>query len=610
MDFGQLQLNRLVVANYKSIRRVEFVRPGNLCVLMGRNNAGKSNLLDALVFLSDASRNLPDALAAHGGDLAAIMHKKRDTDPVDITLEFQVGEDLRNELLAKLFSNNRQMTARQAAQTQFLRSVTLRVQLAPGRIIEELSAVNFTLTGRACILFQAKAGPGMVEYATGQVEMLCERQAGDLPHEVIAFHSGAVREAESRLCLGHPPGAAAYPISAQLAELVSGQLTTLQWVDPGRQLNARVPIAGEMELAPNAANLPDVLHWLHNNRPKHFKRIEAEVGRLVPELGRLYTPTFQNHTTLGMLEDEESDLAFTMEQISYGTKSAIAIITKVVLARPGMWLCIEEPETHLHPQAQVQLFRFLAEESKDKRIFVATHSTAIAAATPLDSLLLVGRDLDHCTMAARVTPADAHRVIDELGVHPSYNFAADAVVLVEEAEDVPIYEAWMKRHPQPLNVQFLEADGGNTLRCLANLRVASSPRVHTLVYLLLGSGTPIPGPMHSLHEHLVNELHLPSDHIIELEARAPHAYLFSVPALQKVFPQLATPMSDLGQRVSRAAAEPDPRAAFRGLLRELRLPNGDGLAPARVAQALESLPTQITGLLEHVEQQAGAYQSV
>ena len=127
MDFGQLQLNRLVVANYKSIRRVEFVRPGNLCVLMGRNNAGKSNLLDALVFLSDASRNLPDALAAHGGDLAAIMHKKRDTDPVDITLEFQVGEDLRNELLAKLFSNNRQMTARQAAQTQFLRSVTLRV---------------------------------------------------------------------------------------------------------------------------------------------------------------------------------------------------------------------------------------------------------------------------------------------------------------------------------------------------------------------------------------------------------------------------------------------------------------------------------------------------
>src|SRR5208283_3300774 len=174
------------------------------------------------------------------------------------------------------------------------------------------------------------------------------------------------------------------------------------------------------------------LHWLYNNKPRQFRKIEAEVSKLVPNLGRLYTPTIQNEATLGLIDDADEDLVYSINQMSFGTRSLVAIVAKVILAKPGAWVCIEEPETYLHPKAQLGLFHFLQEESRGKRIYVATHSTAIAASCPLSSLFIVERDAEQATVAMTVTPKDAPEVIEQLGVKPSFSFEADAIVFVEQ----------------------------------------------------------------------------------------------------------------------------------------------------------------------------------
>ena len=86
----------------------------------------------------------------------------------------------------------------------------------------------------------------------------------------------------------------------------------------------------------------------------------------------------------------------------------MALVAKVMLAPPGAWICLEEPEYCLHPQAQARLMQFLRAESAGKRIFGATHSPAIAAACPIASLFLLRRDADNCTVALpsrRPTPS-------------------------------------------------------------------------------------------------------------------------------------------------------------------------------------------------------------
>ena len=42
-----MKISRVYIENYRSIKRLDFT-PGNYCVLVGENNAGKSNILKAV----------------------------------------------------------------------------------------------------------------------------------------------------------------------------------------------------------------------------------------------------------------------------------------------------------------------------------------------------------------------------------------------------------------------------------------------------------------------------------------------------------------------------------------------------------------------------------
>ena len=59
IELTHLTLKRLALCRFKSIQRVELDNLDNLVLLMGRNNAGKSNILDAFKFLSEAATKLP-----------------------------------------------------------------------------------------------------------------------------------------------------------------------------------------------------------------------------------------------------------------------------------------------------------------------------------------------------------------------------------------------------------------------------------------------------------------------------------------------------------------------------------------------------------------------
>lgn len=512
MEPSDLSLTRLEIKNFKSIQRIELDRLEPLVLLMGRNNAGKSNFLDACKFLADAAVSFEQALAERGGDVLEVMHRKKAEEPVELIFDFSLAPAAvpkRAEWMDRLFAGNKFMTAIAAVGSPFLSAFRLRVTLAPGEFTEELFTTN--LAGSDWFkIFSIKGTPEATDVVSGQMESLCKRSSGALPAEPLALEASPT--GVFRLRLGAPDGNENQPVSQEVAEMVRQQFTGLEWIDPLRKLPAAAPILGEHTLAHDASNLPDVLHWLYNNKPKVFRRIEAEVGKLVPQLGRLYTPTFQNAATLGMMDRSDEELVFSMNQLSYGTRSLVAIVSKVILARGGAWVCIEEPETYLHPQAQMALFQFLREEARTKRLFVTTHSTAIAASCPLRSLFVIERDANNCTVATPVWPENTGQIIEQLGVKPSFSFEADAIVFVEDATTLAALEALARQFSFRAKTQFLPAEGADTLHYHANARVAVSKFVHTLVFAVFGPGGP------AVRKKMIDQLKLPPEQVLVLEA--------------------------------------------------------------------------------------------
>ena len=603
MELTNLSLQRLVVCNYKSIRRIELVALNNIALLMGRNNAGKSNCLDAFKFLSEAALSFERAVASRGVDLSDIIHRKRADETIEFLFEFVPAPAKRIDFIHRLFTGNPNLPGPDAANSNFLSTLILKVALNREGFTEELSTPNVA-GDRSFVIFALTGTPHSLIATGGQLETLCKRCGGELPAEPVPLQSKAESLLPYRLRLGRPEGAEAYPISLELADAVQQQFANLEWADPLRQMPTSSPILGEHKLTPDVSNLPDVLHWLYNNKPKQFRRIEAEVAKLVPHMGKLYTPTIQNAATLGLIDDSDEELVYSMNQMSFGTRSVVAVVAKVILAKPGAWVCIEEPETYLHPKAQLGLFQFLREEARGKRIFVATHSTAIAASCPLSSLFIVQRDAENSTVAAAVTPTSAYEVIEQLGVKPSFSFEAEAIVFVEQADHVPIFEAWAAKFGFHVKVQFLDAEGACTLHYFANTRIALSNFVHTLVFAVFGNGSEMAS---RTKKAIVEQLELPPEQVVTTDFPEVEGYLLDAKAILRAFPAITLSPAALEIRLDPARTLPDQKKALSELLTQFRIGDYDNRLGALIAEAMDEIPACVRQLFEQIAASSKPY---
>jgi predicted ATPase len=597
IELSHLVLKRLVLNRYKSIKRVELDNLNNVVLLMGRNNAGKSNILDSFKFLAEAAVSFDHALGTRGQDNTELIHRKQAEGTMEFLFDFVLAPARRAEFVRRLFTGNAPTSSADALNTDFLSTLTLKLTVARERFAEELSTPNIE-GGRPFAIFSIIGTPNSLEITSGQMENFCKQRKGEFPAEPVAVEVKPESLKPYRLRLGRPDAAPAWPISHELADGVRQQFTNLEWADPLRKLPTASPILGQHELTADISNLPDVLHWLYNNKPKQFRKIESEVGKLIPHLGRLYTPTKENQATLGMVDAGDEDLVYSMDQMSFGTRSLIAIVAKVILARPGAWVCIEEPETYLHPAAQMELFHFLRNEALGKRIFVATHSTGIAASCPLSSLFIIQRDAQRCTTATPVTAATAHDVIEQLGVKPSFSFEADAIVFVERADHVPVFDAWAKKFGFHIKIQFLDAEGAATLHYYANARIALSKFVHTLVFAVFGNGSEIAG---RTRKKIIEQLQLPESQVFTLDYPELEGYLLDPAAVSRVFPQINLPPEELAARLDPALTLPDQRKALVDLLTEFHLGDYDGRMGARIAETMTEIPPSIRQLFEQLD---------
>jgi len=419
-------LTRLKVNGFKNLVDVD-VRFGPFTCIAGANGVGKSNLFDAILFLSaladrpfvEAALSIRDE-GGRTGDIRSIFHRVGDDrdDVISLEAEMIVPHEGADDLGQKA-----------KATTTFLRySVALRCRqdetggphgglellreelthikkrdaarhlLFPHSAGKWRNSVMLGIGRRTTPYYISTGGEGAdrvinLHQDGGSRGMPVKRLATDLPRTVLS----AVNAAESPTAL------------LARREMQSWRLLQLEPSALRQPDDFRAPV----RLGPDGAHLPATLHHLargsgspgmqaspgHPTDGQVLARVGNRLSELIDDVREVTVDRDERRELLTLQVTGKDRTIHPARALSDGTLRFLALAVMEVDPEARGLLCLEEPENGIHPEripAMLRLLQDIATDTHDpvgpdnplRQVIVNTHSPAVVGQVPDDSLLV------------------------------------------------------------------------------------------------------------------------------------------------------------------------------------------------------------------------------
>ncbi|NER95570.1 MAG: AAA family ATPase, partial [Symploca sp. SIO1B1] len=144
---------------------------------------------------------------------------------------------------------------------------------------------------------------------------------------------------------------------------------------------------------------------------------------------------------LGEDPEAELDVDQSLVQVNgAGIREALRLILDYELNKPDI-LLVEEPEIHLHPALETNMMRYLKTIGQECQVFITTHSTNFLDTAEMQNVYLASRN--NATTIQRINVEEAEQSIPrELGIRLSSLFMFDRLVFVEGVTDEQVFRKW------------------------------------------------------------------------------------------------------------------------------------------------------------------------
>jgi len=394
-------IKRIKARNFLSLKDVD-VELGPRNVFVGPNMSGKSNLIECIKFLQDATKRysasndstpLQEALSKRGG-FSELVWKGHPCGPISFALMVELGQ-----------TENKP--------TSYRYELSLR-RHEYGHTEVESEKLTANSDGQEQIVLDNSGGKMKIVDA----ETITEHAQNNigLGLEVLGRYGSSAR--------GYGPSVGGrfcdFLARCRFYHLVPALM---------RQSN---PPAWEEYLSEHGDNLSAWLLTLQNHT-EEFRRIKQVCCDVLPGLGELlFQPvappraplkmgdqTFSITTESGKISVGASEIHFSkpisLARMSDGELAFLGLIS-IILEPEDMsppLLCIEEPENYLHPrliEVFVELLNQRAAEARAPQILATTHSLVLIDKFTLEDLVVV----DKVDGATRFTRPSAKKHLHEL----------------------------------------------------------------------------------------------------------------------------------------------------------------------------------------------------
>lgn len=345
-------LTKLRVKNYKSLEDVTIpLRP--LAVFVGPNNAGKSNILDCLLFLRELLELGPSSVHSRGGFQYLVW-----------------GGDLKRQIEIELEAEILDSSGRE-------HEVTYRVEMAGG-------PKHYAISRETCSAHLDDEEQNLLKFPVeqGRVEVWDESR-----QNITSWSSSEVGR---RLCLSHCQDPTSYPTLSALAKAMHNWAFYNFVPSRMEQLG---PAKKDLRLQREGANISSVLHTFQAEWGESFTEVEELLRTAVPEVERLLTPLTEEGQTYLAIEERGFPLRTPSWAMSDGTLRFLGQLAALLSPDPPSLACFEEPENCIHPgllELVVDVFR---SASRKIQVLVTTHSPELLNfLTPEDLMIVEKKD--------------------------------------------------------------------------------------------------------------------------------------------------------------------------------------------------------------------------
>ena len=385
------------INNYKSFSDFKLSL-NSLNIIIGSNGSGKSNFIDAIKLLtSGAKGEFVDAIGNRGGIDNIIFKRKNkfnknkllfNLNIVNFKFSLLIGQDNKN-----LLKYNYEVVISNSSEGVFY-------------INSEIINVN---NSDINILFRDWP------YANFLNEGMFSKFENILSKKNQTKYDKKELKNNNELAISQVIDESNYPSSYNIYKIFN-DLLFYDFIDTSIESIIRRPqlIRPGFRLTNSGSNLFSVLYSIQQNYSNIWEDIQNILLNIYPEFNKIAFPPEggDGKIILRWWERSFKDFGFPPSMLSDGTLKLIFLITLLKAPDPPPLICIDEPETGLHPEWIKLVAELLAEASTRTQIIVTTHSPELVSKMNPENILVCEKE-DGATFMERLDEKELTKWLKE-----------------------------------------------------------------------------------------------------------------------------------------------------------------------------------------------------